>query len=289
MIVEIPTGFTESLTDKEPMALRTKRIPNSSSTFTFESELEKYLNIAHLYLHEEIPVDNLFETIHSHLAKNTEVEFTQKDQSDYTSMMFYFNFLAYILVALIVTVIGVMMYSFKPIEIKRRLHLAKISMKEINLILIISNLFLGFFLYLFLMGLSIVTQGRLMFTTQGLLFSLNAFLFMLNTIALAYMIASLFDSVNIIGALGTICSLGFAFITGVFVPQDFLNDNLLKIARVIPSYWYVRNNRHIATLTLFNKQTIEPLLFNYLIIIITALLFILVAYMVSKWKEQAEH
>ena len=129
MIVEIPKGFTESLKDKEPMALRTKRIPNSSSTFTFESELEKYLNIAHLYLHEEIPVDNLFETIHSHIAKNTDIEFTQKDQSDYTSMMFYFNFLAYILVALIVTVIGVMMYSFKPIEIKRRLHLAKISMK----------------------------------------------------------------------------------------------------------------------------------------------------------------
>lgn len=289
LIVEIPKGFTASLKTKEPLKLKTKSVPNSSRSFTFETELEKYLNLAHLYLSEDIPAEHLTETIRQHLNVKTDVQFTQKNHNNFNGMMFYFNFLAYVLLALIITVIGVIMYSFKSIDIKRRLHLASMSMKKINFILILGNLFLGFILFAFLMGLSLVVQWELMFTRQGMLFTINAFLFMLNTITLAYLIASIFDSVNVITALGTICSLGFAFVTGIFVPQEFLNANLLRITRIIPSYWYVRNNRLIASMTLWNLQTAKQLMMNYGVIVLMGLIFIVIAFFISRWKRQAEH
>src|SRR5690606_16475421 len=203
LIVEIPKGFTASLKTKGPLKLKTKSVPNSSRSFTFETELEKYLNLAHLYLSEDIPAEHLTETIRQHLNVKTDVQFTQKNHNNFNGMMFYFNFLAYVLLALIITVIGVIMYSFKSIDIKRRLHLASMSMKKINFILILGNLFLGFILFAFLLGLSLVVLWELMFTIPGMLFTIIVFLFMLSTINLAYLIASIFDSVNVITALGT--------------------------------------------------------------------------------------
>ena len=42
-----------------------------------------------------------------------------------------------------------------------------------------------------------------------------------------------------------IVSLGLCFLGGVFVPQEFFSDTIIKAARFFPTYWYVATNETI--------------------------------------------
>ena len=46
-------------------------------------------------------------------------------------------------------------------------------------------------------------------------------------------------------AIVNVLSLGLSFISGVFVPQAMLGEPVLRIARFLPTYWYVRCNHLI--------------------------------------------
>ena len=45
-----------------------------------------------------------------------------------------------------------------------------------------------------------------------------------------------------INGLSTVASLGTAFISGVMVPQEFLGEKVLTIAKFFPTYYFVRIN-----------------------------------------------
>jgi ABC-2 type transport system permease protein len=183
---------------------------------------------------------------------------------------------------------GSIMLAFKPLEIKRRNHIASISDKKMNIILYICNFILGFIFLAILIGMSIILYPSSVLTSNGLLLMLNAFVFTLMIIALAYMLVTFFDSGNVISAIGTIFSLGFSFITGVFIPQYLLDENILRLAKVIPSYYYIQNNHRITELSNFQLSDLKDIGLNLLIQFIYALVFFIITLYISKKRQSQE-
>lgn len=196
--------------------------------------------------------------------------------------------MAYVIIALVISVISSIMLAFKPLEIKRRNLLSSISNRKFNLILFFSNFLLGIAFLIFLIILSIILYPSQMLTTNGLFLMLNAFVFCLPIIALAYLIVTLFDSRNVINAFGTVFSLGFSFITGVFIPQFLLDEKILAIARIIPSYYYVQNNDRIINLTNFNFQNLKGIFNNFFIQLAFAFIFIMITIYLAKKRQTQE-
>ena len=125
--------------------------------------------------------------------------------------------------------------------------------------------------------------------TEAVLLMLNAFIFIFPVMALSYLVVTLFDSKNVITACGVVFSLGFSFITGVFIPQFLLDEKILLIAKFIPSYYYVANNNKINEIANLNFQNLRPVLTNFLIQLGFALLFILITVYVAKKRETQEN
>jgi ABC-2 type transport system permease protein len=115
----------------------------------------------------------------------------------------------------------------------------------------------------------------------------NSFMFTLCTIALAYMLVTLFDSPAVLSALGTIFSLGFSFITGVFIPQEFMDESILNIGKILPSFYYVQNNTMISNLQSFSdiSGTISQ---NWLILLAFTLVFFAVSLIISRKRQTQE-
>jgi ABC-2 type transport system permease protein len=80
-------------------------------------------------------------------------------------------------------------------------------------------------------------------------------------------------------------ALGFCFISGVFVPQQFLGSSVLEIASFTPSYWFVKANNQIAELTQFDFAYVEPIVSGMLIQVGFALAFFTVALVIGKKKS----
>lgn len=282
-ILVIPEGFTDSFLNENPINLQYRAVPNEPSTYMLQTQINKYLNLAYVFLNNDLEYDNLNDAIKENLDLEITPVFPDEITSDYTYVNLYFNFSAYIIMVVFISIIGAIMVSFKPIDIKRRMDIGKITNKKMNLILILSNMLLGLAVLLFFIIFSIIIYGKLIFTSTGLLYLLNALIFTIPIIALAYLISVIFDSINIISAFGTIFSLGGAFITGIFIPQFLIDKNILKVAQIFPSYWYVRANESLA----YHYQN-NAYLEGIMVQGVFALIFIVLSLIISKKKRQSE-
>jgi ABC-2 type transport system permease protein len=72
----------------------------------------------------------------------------------------------------------------------------------------------------------------------------------------------------------------------MFVPQQFLGSAVLRVASFLPSYWYVRANDTIGSLTEYNIRNLTPVLQYMAIQIGFAAVFLAFVLVVAKRKRQ---
>ena len=80
-----------------------------------------------------------------------------------------------------------------------------------------------------------------------------------------------------LSGLLNVIGLGTCFLGGVFVPQEILPDEVLKVAHYIPTYWYIKMNDLIKNMgkanneffSVFGKGIGIQLLFAATILVIT--------------------
>ena len=81
---------------------------------------------------------------------------------------------------------------------------------------------------------------------------------------------------------------GSSFLCGAFVPVKWLPDTILKIAHILPSYWYIQNNEAVKTLEVINLETLKPILINMGVVMLFALFFVIVTNMITKKKRKLD-
>ena len=99
---------------------------------------------------------------------------------------------------------------------------------------------------------------------------------------LAYMIISfiLFKEIMLSGN-------GIAYILNSFVFSiSFMPSYVLKIAHILPTYYFVQNNELIKTLEYFKLQTLQPIIINGIIVLGFTLSFVLITLMINKRKQK---
>ena len=53
-----------------------------------------------------------------------------------------------------------------------------------------------------------------------------------------FLISKITSNSEILNMFANTVSLGMAFLCGIFVPEEFLNDGIIKAAHFLPAYWY---------------------------------------------------
>ena len=144
-------------------------------------------------------------------------------------------------------------------------------------------------IWLLFMVLGVAVYHGSMFTEKALYAMLNSFVFLLISIALTLLL-SCFDLavnvMNVVNIVSNLLGLGMAFLGGVFVPQNMLSDEVLAVARFLPTYWYVRANNMLAGFSteIFDMHLYWNAIGIQLLFALTAFALTLVA---SKLKHQA--
>ena len=99
------------------------------------------------------------------------------------------------------------------------------------------------------------------------------------------MISSLVTDKNAVSGIVNVVALGSAFLAGVFVPSTWLPDIVLKIAHILPSYWYVCSNDLLQSMEYFQFDTLQPIFINMAVLIGFSLLFIMLNNFINKKKQ----
>lgn len=251
--------------------------------------LERYLKVANTYLEVANDEDKIIENINRTLEKEVEVSLTSKlDVNELSRASFFYNFTNYCLLAGTIYVICLVLASFNLERVKKRTMVSSIKLGEYNRSLFLANLVFAIVLWLFYVILSFILVGNIMFTMHGLIYIINSFIFMVCALALSFLIGNMLTNKNAINGIVNVIALGSSFLCGAFVPMEWLPDFVIKIAHILPSYWYIKTNELVKSLEVINLTSLKPVIFNMIMILVFSMIFILGTYVVSAKRRKKD-
>lgn len=252
-ILTIPKGFTEEFLANGQPTMQKSTAPDTIEAITVDNAIDNYLNMAKVYQSylPEVTSQELGQYVTASLQEETKVA-VSKETRDVTNEAntrnkTYFNSLGYIMIAVFITSVSTIMFSFRELYIRRRHSASPLSNRNLNLQLLAANaVFVSAYLIIFLVYN--LNQTRVL-NINIILFWINTVTFAIVALSISYLIGISVNSKKAIAALSTAISLALAFLSGMFVPQEYLGASVLKVASFTPAYWFVKANNTIETIS----------------------------------------
>lgn len=285
-IIYIPENYREEFLKGNNPEIEIKSTGDYSASYT-EMLLSRYIKIANTYVKNVESEEELTSKINETLSKETKIEISSKlDTDNLSKACFYYNFANYSILAGLVYVICLILSSFKKENVQKRTIISSMNYKKINRKLLLSSSLVAIGLWLSYVVLSFILVGNIMFTTHGMMYILNSFIFSICALTIAFLIGNLITNKNAINGIINVVALGSSFLCGAFVPMELLPDSVLKIAHILPSYYYISTNEMLKQLEVINLDTMKPVITNMGVIVIFTAIFIIITNVVSRKKRK---
>lgn len=283
-IVYIPKNYRQDVLNGKNPEIEIKSAGDYGGSYA-EMILSRYIKVQNIYSKEIENENELIEKINETLSEEVGIQKTTTlDTNSLSKATFYYNFANYSILAGTVYVICLVLSSFREEKVRKRTIVSSMSYKKHNRILLLANGLFATGLWLLYVILSFVFVGDIIFSTQGIIYIINSFVFTICALIIAFLIGTIVNNKNAINGIVNVVALGSSFLCGAFVPMEWLPDVVLKIAHILPSYYYISNNEIVANLETVNFETMKPILTNMGIMLIFGVAFIILTNVLSKRK-----
>ena len=290
-ILRIPSGFTESFIQGRPIVLQRTSIPDSMSAIYIDLRIDRYLETLRLYTAAmpEADISEKVAFVLDDLAIDTKVEVTEHENqsNDISILKYYYNFLAYTIMFAIIFGVSSILLVFNDIDIRRRNLCSPLGSSKISLQCFLASALFALINWVALVALSSVFGLDEITAPSTWLYIANSLVFTICISGLAFLIGSLTKNREVVSAVANIVTLGTSFMSGVFVPQEILGENVLRIASFMPTYWYVRANDRIAGLIDFSFYNLSDVLISLAIQLAFGAAFLVAALVIGKRRQMA--
>lgn len=251
-----------------------------------EMILTRYLNVQNTYLKYTDNENELINNINNSLSYKTNIEISSKlDTNKLTKVSRFFNFASYSIMAVIIYIICLVISSFNKDVVKKRTIISSMNYKKYNKYILLSSFIYSSIIWIIYVILSFIILGNIMFSLRGLIYILNTFVFCFTALTLALLISNLLKSKSAISGIVNVIALGQAFLCGAFIPSSFLGDNIIKISKVLPAYWYNNSNDLLSNIEVLNISNLKYIIINMVVLIMFSIIFIVINNIVSKHKQ----
>jgi ABC-2 type transport system permease protein len=291
-ILTIPEGFSEDFLTNGEVQLDKQNVPDSIEAITVDNAINNYFNMANVYRKHvpELNYEELNTYVEQNLKEETQVAFDVEVEDEVSSSntfnKYFYNYLGYIIISGFITGVSIVLVSFHGIDIRRRHFASPLTSRSLNAQLILGNLlFVLGYLLLFIVAGYLLNPYRIL-NINMLLTWTNLAAFALSALSISYLVGITVKSRKAISAISTALSLSLAFLSGIFVPQEYLGSSVLRVASFTPTYWYVKANNALETISSAKWEDVSQVVGYMAIQIGFAAAIISVALVVSKRKRQ---
>ena len=285
-VIYIPEGYNADFMNGENPEIEIKSTGDYMASFE-EMILKRYIRVANIYQKTIKNEDELIQKINETLSKKAQVEIASKLDTDTASKTsLYYNFASYSILACLLLVVGLILNTFNEEKIRKRIIISSTNYKTHNKMLLLSNCCYSLVLWLFYVVISFFIIGDFIFTKYGLVYIINSFLLTICATTIAFFIGNLVNNKEAINGIVNVVALGSSFLCGAFVPMEMLPNFVIKIAHLLPTYYYIKSNDILKTLEEFNFETLKPIFINMGAILAFSLLFIILTNIISKKKRK---
>lgn len=293
-ITIIPAGFTADFqaNSKDGLTIQKVIVPDSSSARYVDIQVEKYLDTYQKYVSfSHLTADQCSAAVSEDLSHQTPVTIhsfnSETTQENTFSFVYYFGYLAYVIIALIVLGISTIMMVFNQSDLRRRNLCSPLKQRNMNFQLALGCIVFSLLCWAVLVGVCFLLDGQKMINSSHMTIfcMLNSLVFTFVCVAIGFLVGILIKSFNAQGAIANVLSLGMCFLCGVFVPQSIMSKDVLRFSCFLPAYWYIKANDTIGSLTDFSFSSLSPIYTAMLIQVGFAVAIFSAALLISRQKR----
>lgn len=287
-VLRIPNDFTASFMKDTTATLSKTSMPDTTSSIYIDLKINQYLNTARLYLNQTPDIDEntlkayVLEDLKTKTSVNMLNPNSNTNNEGEPMMQYYFNFLAYTFMFVIIIGVSTIMLVFNNPTIKKRNACSPLPASKMNLQFFLAILLFALLTWVVLISISLYFGRAELSNPNTKYFIINSLLFGLTSAAISFFIGNLVKNREAISGIANIFTLGSSFISGVFVPQEILSAGVLKIASFLPTYWYVKANSQISTISHVDWTNFSFIPKSFMIQIGFFLAFFILAMVVGK-------
>lgn len=284
-VIYIDEGYEDEVLNGNNPLIKIKSSGDYSSSLA-EMLLERYLKTQRV-LHDEFSDKNiLVEKINNSLENSANVELATKiNTSELSNMSRYYNFASYSIIAVVMFIICLVLSSFNEESVKKRTIVSSMNYKKYNKYIMLSSILYVLFVVILYTILGFIVFGNIMFSKRGLIYILNTFIFAIVALALSLLVSTLVNKKEAVSGIVNVVALSQAFLCGAFIPVMWMPDSVLKIAHVLPAYYYINSNELLASLEVLNFSNLKPIFINMGVMILFIVIFIILNNIFSKKKR----
>ena len=279
-VIIIPKDFDSRVINKEK-SIEIFRDDRNVGSYQIENQINKFISFSSAtYEDGKFDLYNVSTALDEGVKVNIIKSDNNINQNVNTWFKVYFNFTSYIIMALYISVIGFVMTDFINKDVENRRKISSIGFLKFNREMYLGQLTIACFLTLtFILG-SVVLKGKYIAEVDFLKYVINTIVFSFSALCLVFLINNITNNKFIISGISTVLSLGVSFISGVMVPQQFLGEKVLTLAKFFPTYYFVKiNEMDISSILDVKYEIFMQLLF--------AIAFLLMGLYFSKVRQKA--
>lgn len=280
-VIIIPEDFDEKVINKEN-SIKVYNDDRKIESMQIQNQINKFLTFANAtYENGEFNLEDL-EVALNEEANVELIKPKNKMANEGVANWFkyYYNFTSYVIMAIYISAIGLVMADFKDENIESRMKISSKKFLKFNMEMYLGQLTMASMITLIFIVGSIVLKGKYIGEVNFGKYVLNTVVFSLSALCFTFLINNVTRNKFVINAMATVFSLGTSFISGVMVPQQFLSEKTLMIAKFFPTYYFVRVNE-------MTVNSFSDMRFEILMQLLFGAVFLLMGLYFSKTAQQA--
>lgn len=257
----IPENFTQDFYDGKDPQISHLKVNDSGYNVSLEEVINQYFNLVKTYTSQNLDISDevMFEKIQVDLSSSVVVDKIHEANNQKDMARYYYNYMNYVLFALLLSVVGLITMKIRQFEVKKRMTVSAYSQTRITL-----EILLGHFMFAFLMTTVLVIISFILYPIGmkdpvSVYYIINAYTLTLAILAISYFISLFAKNEEIISALTNIVSLGTSFLGGAFVPQFLLSSGVVTASKLLPTYYFININDRIASLEVINQANLDKI------------------------------
>lgn len=278
-VLIIPKDFDERVIKKEG-SIEIYKDDRIMASYQIQNQVNKFITFANAtYENGKFNLGELSSALDASVEVNFMKSTTSKNDNADSWFKSYFNFTSYIIMALYISLIGFVMIELTGEGIESRRRVSSIKFLKFNKEIYLGQLSLASFITtVFIIG-SILLKGSYIGEVDFLKYIINITVFSFAILCLSFLINNLTNDKFIINGLATVIALGTSFISGVLIPQEFLGEKVLTIAKFFPTYYFVKIND-------MAMNSFADIKYEIFIQLLFAMAFLLMGLYFSKVKQR---
>lgn len=285
-VLIIPEDFTEKfLAGERDEVLEGTVVPGNNTAYLAEMEIDEFLQNLGMYIDGGYELKQAAQKTLDNMEKESKVEFLNVEDSETKpTAAYYFDYIPYIFLCVMVVSLSGVLMIFNEKDLDARNRCSAMSFFQRNLQMILGSVGIMLLEYGVFMAVAWIMYPDYMGSVRGILSMGNALIFMLVCLSIAFLAGRQATDDGQLNMIANIVGLAFSFLGGVFVPIELMNKGMQKVAKFVPSYWYVSSNNDIWKIKSLSEA--GDVYRNYLVMLVFAAALLAVAMMLNRLRAR---